>query len=208
MVTNRVIISNNGTGIDKALDLTEQTAQSIGLAHKDTSRLRLLAEEMFSMVRAITKDFNAEFWLEENNCDCKLHLEAKSTLDYSKRKELLSVSTQGKNIARRGIMEKIREIIETGLGSVTDSISLQNEYGVGMFTYGALGISDIGMSEAIYAWSMQKYKSEIESEKSQEPEAWDELEKSIIANVADEVQVGICNDRIELIVQKNFNGSK
>ena len=202
MITDKITISNNGAGINEALSLTEDFAEKLNLERKQRFHLRLLAEEMFSMIKTITGDFNAKFWIQEENHNCELHMEAKSKLDYQQRKELISVSTRGKNIAHRGIMDKIREIIEAGIHSFGESYDLQAEYGTGMFHYGTF---DAGMSEAIYAWSLQKYKSDVEANQSDSFEEWDELEKSIIANVADEVKVGINKDSIELIVQKNFD---
>ena len=73
-----------------------------------------------------------------------------------------------------------------------------------MFNYGAVNIMDSAMADALYSWSMQKYKSEIDAVRSEESEAWDELEKSIIANIADEVSVGVTKNSVELIVQKKF----
>lgn len=205
MTIKKIIISNDGTGMNEALDLTDSTAKNLGLGRKESFHLRLLAEEMMSMVRAITVNFSAEFWLENEGLDCKLHLSAKSEMDYKKRKEILSVSTSGKNAAHRGIMEKIREILEAGLYGMDEGFRLQAEYNTGMFTYGMLGPIDAGMSEAIYSWSMQKYKSELADVKKDDPDAWDELEKSIIANIADEVQAGVSKDKVELVIHKNFN---
>ncbi|MBQ7195952.1 MAG: hypothetical protein IJS40_00915 [Synergistaceae bacterium] len=209
MITERIKLSNSGAGMNEVLALSDSVAASLGLSKKKSFHLRLLAEELLSMVRAIAGDFSAEFWIEEDNRICKLHLEAeRTTLDYARRKELLSVSTKGENVARRGIMEKIRDLIEAGLSGMEESYKLQADYGVGMFNYGALGILDTGMSETLYAWSMQKYKNELESrdnENEDEAEARDELEKSIIANIADDVRVGVRKNSFELIIEKNFN---
>ena len=205
MNSNKIIISNNGTGMNEALDLTDSTAKTLGLARKEAFHLRLLAEEMMSMVRAIAGNFSAEFWLENEGLDCNLHLSAKSEMDYKKRKEILSVSTSGKNAARRGIMEKIREILEAGLYGMDESFKLQAEYGTGIFAYGMMDGMDTGMSALMYSWSMQKYKSELADVKKDEPDAWDELEKSIIANIADEVQAGVSKEKVELVIHKDFN---
>lgn len=204
MTIQRIKISNTGENMNAALDLTEKTAKSMGLSSRDTLRLRLLAEEMMSMVRAITGSFTAEYWLEHEGTTCKLVLSAKSELDYGKRSEFLSVSTTGKNTAKTGIMEKIRGIFEAGLYGMEQSFAAQAEYGVGMYSAGMMGAVDAGMTEAIYSWSMQKYKNEIESKRTEYPDVWDELEKSIIANLADEVSVGVTKDGVELTVQKKF----
>ena len=210
MSTERIKITNTDSGMNYALNLTENFSQTLKLNAKMTSRLRLLTEEMLSMVRAITEDFSAEFYIE---CDddnvCKFHLEAKSNLDYRKRRDLLSVSTKGKNIAPIGIMEKIRGIFEAGLVHMEDSFNLQAEFGGGYLDYSVLGSIDSGMSQAVYAWSMQKYKDSVNSQRQNDDntaalDAWDELEKSIIANIADEVQVGVTKDGVELIVTKSI----
>ena len=210
MSTERIKITNTGSGMNSALNLTENFSHTMNLSEKTSSRLRLLTEEMLSMVRSITENFTAEFYIE---CDddnvCKLHLEAKSDLDYRQRRDLLSVSTEGTNIASLGIMDKIRWIFEAGLAHMEDSFKLQAEFGNGYLDYGMLGSIDSGMSQAVYAWSMQKYKDSVDSQRQNESnlaalDAWDELEKSIIANIADEVQVGVTRDGAELIVTKSI----
>ena len=207
MITERVKITNDGAGMDTALALTDRTAEAIGLDKRGSFHLRLLAEEMFSMFRAVTGNLGAEFWIEEEGRTCRLNLSAKHELAYSERREFLSVATGGKNSAPMGIMDKLREVIEAGLYGIEESFAMHDKYGAGMFGYGAMDIMDAGMSEAVYAWSMQKYKSEVEanlSEDEETQEAWDELEKSIMANVADEVKASVRRDGVELVVIKNF----
>ena len=35
-------------------------------------------------------------------------------------------------------------------------------------------------------------------------EEWDELEKSVIANLADDVTVGVLNGKVDMVVRKKF----
>ena len=203
-MNNKIKISNNGKNMNEALNLTEAAAKSMELNDRETLRLRLLAEEMMSMVRSITGSFTADFWLEHEGRHCKLVLSAKTELDYGKRSEFLSVSTTGKNTAKVGLMEKIRGLFEAGLYGMEKSLEAQEEYGVGMYSVGMMGAVDAGMTEAIYSWSMQKYRDELEAKRTEYPEIWDELEKSIIANLADDVSVGARKDGVMLVVQKNF----
>ena len=95
-------------------------------------------------------------------------------------------------------------MIEAGLYGIEESFAIQAEYGTGMMPYGAIGVPDDGMTDALYAWSMEKYKHDVEEKRDDDPDSYDELEKSIIANVADDVKVGINKDRIEIIIVKNF----
>lgn len=206
ITTEKIKVANSGAGMNEALTMTEKAASLFNLSDKNRLRARLLAEELLSMTRSIAGEFSADYWidLEEDTRQFTLHLEAQTQLDYSKRRELLSVSTTGKNTANLGIMDKIRGIFEAGLYNIEESFNLQAEYGTGMFSYGALGALDDGMSEAVYAWSMQKYKQGVEAEKDEVPDAWDELEKSIIANIADDVSVGVLRDKVTLTVSKKF----
>ena len=64
MKTNEVLIDNHGSGMDDALREVEKFAVYQDLSHKDTLRLRLLAEEMMGMVRSVAGDFQACFWAE------------------------------------------------------------------------------------------------------------------------------------------------
>lgn len=209
MITEQVKISSNGGGMSETLAIADKFAASHSFTTKQTFHLRLLVEEMFSMVRAITGEFDAYFWIVENGGSVEIHLKSnKIQLDYEKRRELLSVSRDGGNIARRGIMERIREVVEAGLYSVEESFNLQSEYGAGVFTpYGVMAQLDPDISEAVYSWSMQKYKNEIDSRREESSElndAWDELEKSIIANIADDVRVGVRKGSFEVIIEKKF----
>ena len=201
MTQYRISIANTGKGTGDALELTERIAETMGLTKKEALRLRLLAEEMLGMVQTIAGDFSADFWIDHEGKDCTLHLKAKSELDYQKRKELLSVSSTGKNTADVGIMGKIRGLFEAGLHGMAEGFAMQADYGM---VLPALGALDDGVSGVIYSWSMQKYKEDVH----EDTDEWDELEKSIIANIADEVSVGVRNDGAELVVYKSFkNGS-
>ena len=216
MQTEKIEIGVNGKGLDNALEAAEKFAASLGLVGKAQRHLRLLTEETLGMARSIVGEFSAEFWIEwrdsmfrwSNSGTCAIHLDAKANVDYRKRRELLSVSTEGQNIAPRGIMEKIREMVEAGLYGMEENLKFNTEYGAGILNYGTLGMMDAEMSQAIYSWSMQKYKDSLADTKSRDDaavEAWDELEKSIIANLADEVRVGVRKGSVELVIIKDFN---
>ncbi|MCR5346292.1 MAG: hypothetical protein K6E38_00775 [Fretibacterium sp.] len=215
MQTEKIEIDNSGQGISRAMEEADQFAQTLQLSKKGRFHLRLLTEEALEMIQAVAGGFKATFWLEwrdsifrwSNNGTCALHIDAVADLNYSGKQELISVSTEGRNTAPRGIMEKIRELVEAGLYGMEESLKFQTEYGTGILDYGNLGMLDGGMSQALYSWSMQKYKEGVAGSKSQnevQAEAWDELEKSIIANIADEVRVGIRNGSVELVIVKEF----
>ena len=130
-------------------------------------------------------------------------------MDYSKRQDLLSVSTSGKNEAARGIMGKIRELFEVGVQNYQEINKLQMDYGVNnSLAYGSMGIDPSNaMSQAVFTWSLQQYRTSVSdsmSDSEAAEEAWDELEKSIVANIADDIKVGIKQDVVEMTIYKKF----
>jgi|P1105metagenome_2_1110788.scaffolds.fasta_scaffold02817_3 hypothetical protein len=207
METDKIFVSNSGAGMEKALKETERFAQYEKLSHKAGIHVRLLAEEMLGMIRAVAEPSQSVFWIDGNAREVRLHLTSRAEMDIDKRDELMSVSTSGKNISAVGIMGKIREMVEIGLQHYDDIGKTEAESGIPMLDYGAMGGEDPMMLQSMYTWSLQKYRDSVEEAKEDSEiaaEAWDELEKSIIANIADDVQVGIMKDTVELIVYKSF----
>ena len=125
MQTEKIIVTSTGDGLDEALEATTRFADEEMMDSKSALRFRLLAEETLGMVQAITSGFKGVFWIEENDDDEYLmHLTAKTAMDYEKKKELIDASTEKKNLAAKGFMGKIREMIENGIHSIDEAGSL------------------------------------------------------------------------------------
>lgn len=212
-------IDSQGGGIEEALKSVEDLAKNLDISAKDKFHMRLLAEEALGMIKAIISendsesgDFKAEFWTEwqsgiltwKSGGIFKIFIKADAEVDYEQRRELIAVSSNKKNIAPRGIMEKVRELVEAGLHGVNEILKIQTEYGGGAINYGLLGAMDV--QQMMYSWSMSKYKNQVKDNKNNLAweEAWDELEKSIIANIADDIQVGVNANHVEIVVIKEF----
>ena len=209
MQTDKITVKSNGEGREKAIEEAAKFAAYTGLDKTKALRVRLLAEETLGMVEAITGDFVADFWIEnEKDCAVRIHLTAYTCMDYAKKRDLIDVSSDKKNASAKGFMGKIRQLIENGMYSVDEVGSMQNELGVSM-PYMDMGICDTGsvssLSSYTYMWSLENYRHSIESHQGSGvvyEEAWDELEKSIVANIADDVRVGVRGNNVELIIEK------
>ena len=123
------------------------------------------------------------------------------------RKELLKASSSGKNAAAKGFMGKIKDIFNRALAS-DDLQNLAYYYSQGIIvTENAFMTDSYTSTTGTVSWSMKKYKTEVEKESANNAEAkdeWDELEKSIVAKVADEVEIAISGDKVEMTVYKKF----
>ena len=208
METEKIRVKSDGSGMEQALDATEKFAHGIGLSRKESLRLRLLAEETLAMVRAIVAGFDAEFRLEgDRDRGARIHLVAYTVMDYAKKKALIDASTSKKNAAVIGVMGKIRELFENGIYRFEEIENLRTEYGGTPVMYGAMGI--VGGSFLAYGnncqWSLQEYRKNVEEameEGSTASEAWDELEKSIVVKLADDVRVAVSGDKVEMVIEK------
>jgi hypothetical protein len=84
-------------------------------------------------------------------------------------------------------------------------MKLQQQYGGGYVNYGTMGMySGVeGMADSGIMWSLYEYRGALKesidgSETAQE--AWDELEKSIVASVAKDVLVGVKGNRLDMTI--------
>ncbi len=201
MKTELISITPAGTGKDKALELTEKTGAFCGLDHKSALRLRLLSEELIELMRTFTGELKGDFWLEAKDSTVEVHLKTEIPMDQQTKKELLSVSSTGKNAAAKGFMGKIRDMISTATLPEDPETKAMTEQALGLMALGC----QAGSYSGSYSWSMSSYVASIEkAEAIQAQEAKDELEKSIVANLADDVTVHIINSNVEITIYKSF----
>ena len=118
---------------------------------------------------------------------------------------LLASSSSGKNAAARGIMGKIREMMALVVLPRSPNASAASDLSMDFINMG----SPMGYVTGVdtYSWSMSTYVSKVKSrlgELAEADEAWDELEKSIVANLADEVTVNIVGNAVKIVITKAF----
>ena len=204
MKTNEISVTSRGLGIHEALGKTETLGQESGLNQEEVLHLRLLAEELFGLLNGIAGDVEASYWMEIEDKNFELHMKSWIEMTSEMREKLLSASSSGENDAAKGFIGKLRDMIAVKL--------LPSEEGPSMLALAmmnaAWSFSDSDFTDiSPEVWSMQEYISEVEVNREQNAdaqEAWDELEKSIIAKVADEVRVNIQGSSVEIIIYKAF----
>ena len=206
MKTDIIEVYSDTKGSDLAMQEAEKFAEYYRLSHKDSMHLRLLTEEMISLVHGILDKFTGRLWLESqkkgNDLHCRICLSVEKEINREQEDSFLSVSTNGKNENARGITGKIRELIRRSLQSSSreDALYLAN---VNDSMPGiASGSTAFSSYESEY-WSLKVYRSQLASKK-EEREEGDELEKSIIAKLADEVRVWLKDEMTEIVIEKTF----
>lgn len=198
MKSNVCKIDNGIKDLEAILKECERVAAYNGLDHKQTLQLRLLCEEIDGMLPNIIDDFEGDFWIEYEKDVCKVNVSVKiPELNVNKKAELIGIAKDKRNVAAVGIVGKIRNAIEdyfldedvmNAFMVSADEARLSMEYS--------------GMADYSYLWSLEQYRASAQQE--EQAAAWDELEKSVIASVADDVIVGVKGKRANIAIVKKF----
>ena len=204
MKTSEIKITSRGDGMEEALAATERLGLDSGLGHKENLRLRLLAEELIGLMRGITGNVEADYqaWQEDRGFTLRLHADVSMSLEL--RRQLLAASSSGKNAAAKGLMGRIRDMVAAVMLSAKGGSTLTGGLSLGLMSMGSPSQYRAGDA---YDWTLKKYMYEVRSSREQDEEAaeaWDELEKSIVANQADDVSVRIEGSNVEIAITKAF----
>jgi hypothetical protein len=198
MKSNVCKIDKGTQDLEAIFKESEKVAIFNGLTHKQTLQLRLLCEELDGMLPKIIGDFNGQLWIEFAEGVCKVHASIElDDITLDKKNELVNVAKNKKNAAAVGIVGKIRSALENFLMSDESMGALDAASGA---FYMSTNYSE-GVDYA-YLWSLEQYKSSVNKE--EQTEAWDELEKSVIASVADDVIVGVKGKQADITIVKKF----
>ena len=121
MKTDIIRIDNQGKGFQEALSETAKAAHYRDLSHKECLRLQLCTEEMLSLIRSVTGEVEAEFWLENEGRNFDLHLSTKTVMDRQKRENLIASATSRKNESAKTFLGKLRDAFEAAMVSEPDN---------------------------------------------------------------------------------------
>lgn len=195
--TEEFYIDSTDEKATAALAVADEFIKSLISDKKQAMHIRLLVEETIGMVKAMTVNFEAYFWLEKENDEYRVKLNVRTDMSKEKKEELLSLSTTGENVAVKGFMGKIREMIENSLLDFDSAIIQQQKYG-GNTGYSYVGMGTLDDDSPVF-WSLNNYKESLKEDDPGE-DKWDELERSIVASLAKEVTIGIRNNIVDMTI--------
>ena len=191
MKSNVIIINQSEDNLNQILIETQKVSEVSSLNNKQILRTRLIAEEFTSMLKELSTDFEGMFWIENENLAfsyiAQIHIN--EAMDLQTKKRFVEVSSAKKNTTK-GILGKIRDIVENLL--YPENAMYSSRF-VAYQLESAVLLND--------QWTLNKYK---DAERNN-AEPWDELEKSIIANLADDVIVSVKGRNVEIVITKDFS---
>ena len=193
MQSNVCKIEKGTKDLAAILKESEKVAVYNELGHKETLQLRLICEEIDGMLPEILGDFDGKIWIEFEEGVCKVKLSiryAEFTAD--KKEELLGLAKNKKNAAAEGITGKIHSVLEDVF--LDDENRKMVNLAPGSYHMAT------GMVDYTYLWTLEEYKVQVKEEK----EAWDQLEKSVLAAASDDIIVGVKGRQADIIIVKKF----
>ena len=198
MKSNACVIEKGKKDIGAIFKECEKVAAYNELTHKQALQLRLLCEELDGMLPQIVGDFKGVLWFEFEGklCNVKASVDL-AEISQQSRQDLIAVAKNNKNASVKGVVDRIRAAIENYfLDDDLCDMPVMSSSDLNM-AYGYCDAMDYS-----YYWSLERYRTNTKRE--EKTEAWDELEKSVIASVADDVIIGVKGRHADITIVKNF----
>lgn len=192
MQTEKLWISSMVRRISDVNEILQEFADRTGISGRDFQHLCLLAEETLGMAGQMLEDFDGEIWLEKTAPGYEIILEADVRENGSEK------FSSGN--APKGFMGKIAEMLNCSYAF--ESISeMPENLAAALPDYLSYGLREEGAPAWAGKWSLSAYRRNLQDHPDSGIDP-DELEKSIVASLADEVTVGIHGHRIRLAITK------
>ena len=175
MKTDKLWVNGSIRRTSEVNEILSDFAHKAGIIGKNFQHMILLTEETLGMANQMLKDFAGEIWLETTPGGYDIILEA----DVSECSSDMPNKTEG-------FMAKIAEMLNC--------------------SYMFEDVDEMPESEnaPVWAgkWSLSAYRDHLRGNSASEVNL-DELEKSIVARLANEVTIGIHGHRIRLVISRN-----
>lgn len=197
MKTSKLWINSTVRRNDEVNDILRDFAAEAGIAGRDYQHMCLLTEETLGMAHDSLKNFDGEIWLEKTAGGYEIILEA-DVRESEEAGSALPASVPGFMAKIAGMLncsymfENTEEMPENLAALLPDYMS-----------YGAPVRGDAPVWAG--QWSLSAYRQNLQERRKKDPASeagLEELEKSIVASLADEVNIGIHGQKIRLVISR------
>ena len=198
MKTDTIHIKENGEGVSEALLAIEQAGIRQGFDTREARRLRLLSEETLELVAGITGHMDAKFLADIKDDEWEIRLTAKPTTDSVSRAGLVAYY-----LDPNGIANKIAVLFGSSFEELMKNEETVNEIGIRRVDERVM--KEMGRTGEGFVWTLDSYElSLFDSRSDKKDENWDEISRSIIASLSDEVRIFVFPENVELVILKHF----
>ncbi len=197
-ISTPLYINDNLRRTCDTADMVHEYAEKEHISEKDERCISLLTEETVGMMAAMVGPFDAEIWLEGDHNACSVCLEAK-----------VVPLCNGFEVPQ-GFMAKVGQILHCSfLFDSREEVPESLRSAIPDYITDGMGRHDDG-SLMVGKWSLTSCRRELKEKAAfiaEAREALNEMEMSVVANLADEVIVGISGKgKIRMVITKSFTG--
>ena len=197
--------SGSDEDIEIAVAEAERYAISENLDNKMKLRIRLLSEELLSLVKGIPNMSKGNFFVEREEFDYEICFEADGKINRKIRDELIEVSSNNTNEAYSGISGMIGQAIDSML-------LMSNDDKKGLYKASMSTMEEsIGKADDDYRWSYNVYKEkELQAIAERQIESDEfgnevvvkegELVKSVLTKLADDIKISVRTNHVNIRV--------
>ena len=194
MKSNVCILNGSSNDLLQIAQEIEKVADYNKLTRKQIIQLLLLSEELVGIQKGILGFTKGNFYIENAGNEYRLCLHADIYTDVIMQERFVEMSSNHENVATKGIGGKIRYVVNYLMNAKSDVLP---DYD--LFASQSNGYYNV-LSDYDKIWSLGDYKGGV----SEGTEIWDEMERSIVVNLADDLIVGAMSNYIDLIALKKF----
>ena len=178
MQSEHVRLSDLQEQYDRVDGLLEDYLFRLNIKGKNAIRFSLLVEEALRLAKSITKDESVvEIWFEGNSRVSHICLQLESNIDPDKQEQFISISTNKENSAGKTFFDELRAFF---------------------------------IKPDAATWTLSNYEAELLLKRANDKyaqESWDNLERSVLASLADDIDVSVKHNNVLMVITKDFTES-
>lgn len=177
MKSEVVTISDLQNQYDRIDDILDDYLFRIGVEGKNALRFTLLTEEAVRLAKTIVETSEyVQLWFEGDAKVSFINVSTRNVLNVNQQEEFISVASSGQNQAKveRTFFDHIRDAVK---------------------------------KPQTPTWSLRKYEEDLKARREEDKysvEAWENLERSVLAKMSDEIIVTAKDDSVLMQIRKDF----
>lgn len=192
MKSNIISVTDDIITLNSVLDEVEKVAAYNNLSNKQLIQLRLISEEAVGVVKGILGFVECNFFIESKDNSYKICITSDVAIDEITKDRFIEISSNKTNEAYKGFTGFIRQAADTYMNNPAAG------------TYDCTMPSYMQMMEPTTTYDCFFTLSAYKTQLMEDAPMWDELEKSILANVADDIAIAARNNSLKMVILKNF----
>ena len=188
MATEKRKIGETTDRAELAKQMVEEYAVGLPINHRERLRLCLLIEEALGMIYGIIDQADGEIWIDGWGAETRIRIDVSAKPNAEQQEALNAIAGNGAAGSGRSFMRTLGGLILDSMHHVKGRVK------------GVLGrgIIEDGAEES--EWSLKAYRDHLDGGDEDSRQALEDLERSIVAHIADDVILRMRGGQVSLLI--------